>query len=155
MADVKREKELAEKRKNEPQLGSNQDHLVRKIFSKFKRAQPAAIQSSKDVSQSDVEKGDTTDNEKSKLAPKVSGTFTENKLSVSPIPSASIPVKPRSSKWGKLLGSSSVDSASDTSGKITVSRSLSARDSLRESIQGRASSGSGSSNGGSGNKVRS
>lgn len=59
MADVKREKELAERRKNEPQLGSSQDHLVRKIFSKFRRAQQTA-QLTKDGSQnSDVEKGDT------------------------------------------------------------------------------------------------
>lgn len=62
MADVRREKELAERRKNEPQLGSSQDHLVRKIFSKFRRAQQTAItkEVTKDGSQnSDVEKGDT------------------------------------------------------------------------------------------------
>lgn len=34
VADVRREKELAERRKNEPQLDQAQDHLVRKIFSK-------------------------------------------------------------------------------------------------------------------------
>lgn len=51
------------------------------------------------------------------------------------------------------MGSSSVDSASDTSAKVAVSRSLSARESLRESAaQGRQSSGT-SSNGGQGNKV--
>jgi potassium voltage-gated channel Eag-related subfamily H member 5 len=59
---------------------------------------------------------------------------------------------PRASKWGRLLGSSSVDSASDTNTKVAVARSLSARDSLRETAQGRASSSS-SSNGGQGNKV--
>lgn len=67
VADVRREKELAERRKNEPQLGSSQDHLVRKIFSKFRRAQqpPAAL--TKEGSQnSDVEKGDT-DNEAKKV----------------------------------------------------------------------------------------
>ena len=57
MADVRREKELAERRKNEPQLGSSQDHLVRKIFSKFRRAQQNA-QVPKEPS-SDVEKGET------------------------------------------------------------------------------------------------
>lgn len=51
-----------------------------------------------------------------------------------------------------VLGSSSVDSASDTSTKVAVSRSLSARESLRESAQGRQNSSS-SSNGGQGNKV--
>lgn len=56
VADVKREKELAERRKNEPQLDQNQDHLVRKIFSKFRRdrSQHAAAP----PTQSDVEKGD-------------------------------------------------------------------------------------------------
>lgn len=34
VADVRREKELAERRKNEPQLDQTQDHLVRKIFSR-------------------------------------------------------------------------------------------------------------------------
>ncbi|XP_067635644.1 potassium voltage-gated channel protein eag isoform X1 [Eurosta solidaginis] len=59
VADVKREKELAERRKNEPQLPQNQDHLVRKIFSKFRRT-PQVQAGSKEVvsGQSDVEKGD-------------------------------------------------------------------------------------------------
>lgn len=67
MADVKREKELAERRKNEPQLGSSQDHLVRKIFSKFRRTQQTT-QGPKDggSAQSDVEKGES-DVEKSKV----------------------------------------------------------------------------------------
>lgn len=57
VAEVKREKELAERRKNEPQLDQNQDHLVRKIFSKFRRdrSQHAALPQ---ATQSDVEKGD-------------------------------------------------------------------------------------------------
>ncbi|GFR22549.1 potassium voltage-gated channel protein eag [Trichonephila clavata] len=37
VSDVKREKELAERRKNEPLQELSQDHLVRKIFSKFRR----------------------------------------------------------------------------------------------------------------------
>ncbi len=37
MADVKREQELAERRKNEPVPDLAQDHLVRKIFSKFRK----------------------------------------------------------------------------------------------------------------------
>ncbi|KAI2805179.1 Potassium voltage-gated channel sub H member 5 [Blomia tropicalis] len=37
VADVKREQELAEKRKNDPQPDLAQDHLVRKIFSKFRK----------------------------------------------------------------------------------------------------------------------
>lgn len=80
VADVKREKELAERRKNgkvnavrlrndidqllfassstEPQLASNQDHLVRKIFSKFRRTPQPGPRDGQQT-QSDVEKGET------------------------------------------------------------------------------------------------
>lgn len=37
VSDMKREKELAERRKNEPKLDQSQDHLVRKIFSRFRK----------------------------------------------------------------------------------------------------------------------
>lgn len=89
-------------------------------------------------------------------------TLTEDSRVLTTVPSPSPSPSPssgppsakgaRASKWGRLLGSSSVDSASDTSTKVAVSRSLSARESLRESAQVRASSSS-SSNGGQGNKV--
>lgn len=67
MADVRREKELAERRKNEPQLGSSQDHLVRKIFSKFRRAQQNAQLNKEGSIQSDVEKGAETDGSLTKV----------------------------------------------------------------------------------------
>lgn len=38
VADVRREKELAEKRKNEPLQEISQDHLVRKLFSRFRKS---------------------------------------------------------------------------------------------------------------------
>lgn len=67
VADVKREKELAERRKNEPQLATNQDHLVRKIFSKFRRA-PQSHQGSKEAqTPSDAEKGEI-DSDKGKTS---------------------------------------------------------------------------------------
>lgn len=78
VADVKREKELAERRKNEPQLPQNQDHLVRKIFSKFRRT-PQVQAGSKELvgsGQSDVEKGD--------------GEVERTKVSVSNKPNLSI-----------------------------------------------------------------
>lgn len=78
VADVKREKELAERRKNEPQLPQNQDHLVRKIFSKFRRT-PQVQAGSKELvgsGQSDVEKGD--------------GEVERTKVSVSAKPNLSI-----------------------------------------------------------------
>uniref|UniRef100_A0A1B0D1M0 Uncharacterized protein n=1 Tax=Phlebotomus papatasi TaxID=29031 RepID=A0A1B0D1M0_PHLPP len=144
VADVKREKELAERRKNEPQLATNQDHLVRKIFSKFRRT-PQATSESKDgnATQSDAEKGDAeTDRGKvtppqpstqkfevfSRLLPSqlpAKLTLTEDSRVLGSVPSPSPSPSPssgppsargtRASKWGRLLGSSSVDSASETS----------------------------------------
>ncbi|XP_037088244.1 potassium voltage-gated channel protein eag-like [Pollicipes pollicipes] len=38
VSDVKRERELAERRKNEPPPDISQDHLVRKLFSRFKKS---------------------------------------------------------------------------------------------------------------------
>ncbi|XP_054088261.1 potassium voltage-gated channel protein eag isoform X2 [Zeugodacus cucurbitae] len=163
VADVKREKELAERRKNEPQLPQNQDHLVRKIFSKFRRT-PQVQTGSKEVvsGQSDVEKGDG-DADRTKLPAKLTLTEDSRILTTaaapSPTPSPSPSSGPpsarstRASKWGRLLGSSSVDSASDTSAKVAVSRSLSARESLRESTAQARQSSTSSSNGGQGNKV--
>ncbi|XP_061395165.1 potassium voltage-gated channel protein eag [Musca vetustissima] len=165
VADVKREKELAERRKNEPQLPQNQDHLVRKIFSKFRRTPQVQTGSKEAVSgQSDVEK-DTADTDRNKLPAKLTLTEDSRVLtttaaaptpSPSPSPSSGPPSarSTRASKWGRLLGSSSVDSASDTSAKVAVSRSLSARESLRESTAAQArQSSTSSSNGGQGNKV--
>ena len=37
VSDVKKERELAERRKDDPALNQTQDHLVRKLFSKFKK----------------------------------------------------------------------------------------------------------------------
>lgn len=58
VADVKREKELADRIKDEPHAAGNQDHIVRKIFSKFRR-QPTTQGSRDSASQSDAEKGET------------------------------------------------------------------------------------------------
>lgn len=57
VADVKREKELADRTKDEPQVATNQDHIVRKLFSKFRR-QPTTLGSKESASQSDAEKGE-------------------------------------------------------------------------------------------------
>lgn len=156
--------ELAERRKNEPQLA--QDHLVRKIFSKFRRGphppEPKPHTPRETVPQSDVEKGDsaqTSDHDRGKLPAKLTLCEDSRALSTAPSPSPSPSpssgppsARGKASKWGRLLGSSSVDSASDTSAKVAVSRSLSARESLRESVATGRQSGGGSS-GGQGNKV--
>ncbi|KAF3422658.1 hypothetical protein E2986_13949 [Frieseomelitta varia] len=112
VADVRREKELAERRKNEPQLDQAQDHLVRKIFSRFRRERHNA----------DVEKGDGKDGKEGKEGE----SSHTRKLSTAEENTA---VKGRAGKWGRLLGSSSLDSGSETgTGVDTFKRSLSARD---------------------------
>ncbi|XP_072752747.1 potassium voltage-gated channel protein ether a go-go isoform X2 [Anoplolepis gracilipes] len=152
VADVRREKELAERRKNEPQLDQAQDHLVRKIFSRFKSEGDGQIGVTRTVSgrsqqdsdeeltvnvlppwpsfrfrrerqhtATDVEKGDGKD-------AKDGETSHAKKPSVAEEGSATV-AKTRPGKWGRLLGSSSLDSGSE-SGAIgdTFKRSQSARD---------------------------
>lgn len=116
VADVRREKELAERRKNEPQLDQTQDHLVRKIFSRFRRERH----------NTDVEKADNKDN-------KDGESSHSRKLSSSDENNTS---RTRPSKWGRLLGSSSLDSSNETGMNDTFKRSLSARDSRPSSSAG-------------------
>nr|XP_014290792.1 potassium voltage-gated channel protein eag isoform X2 [Halyomorpha halys] len=97
VADVRREKELAERRKNEPQLDQNQDHLVRKIFSKFRRDRAALTpQLSLSASPQDPEKGEASP------APEKEDAVVISSASRRP------------GKWGRLLGSS-LDSGSESS----------------------------------------
>ncbi|KAG5306048.1 KCNAE protein, partial [Acromyrmex insinuator] len=120
VADVRREKELAERRKNEPQLDQAQDHLVRKIFSRFRRERQHTT---------DVEKGDGKD-------AKDGETSQAKKLSTTEEGGTTV-AKTRPGKWGRLLGSSSLDTGSEsgTAGD-TFKRSLSARDSRPSSSAG-------------------
>lgn len=177
VADVRREKELAERRKNEPQLDQTQDHLVRKIFSKFRRdrthhpvgpnASPGSGSTPGTVS-TDVEKGATS------ATPGEDGTVVRV-MSTTKLSSvaekddaggtavvATKPARPtsvRTSKWGRLLGSSSVEEC-PSQPPASFTRSLSARDAMtKDSRPGSSSSGTSSStsssnnSGGSGNKV--
>ncbi|XP_076244136.1 potassium voltage-gated channel protein ether a go-go isoform X1 [Calliopsis andreniformis] len=120
VADVRREKELAEKEKNEPQLDQAQDHLVRKIFSRFRRERHTA----------DVEKGDGKDGKEGKEGE----SSHPRKLSTVEDSTAG---KGRAGKWGRLLGSASLDSGSEAgTGADTFKRSLSARDARPSSSAG-------------------
>lgn len=159
VADVRREKELAEKRKNEPQLDQNQDHLVRKIFSKFRRdrAQHAANQATQQGG--DLERGEDGDNKS--LVRVMSTTKLSSVAEKGDSSSGSVttkvtrPAPARTSKWGRLLGSSSLDSGSECSAQVApgFTRSLSAKDPKeRPSSSSSGSSGSQAPTG-SGNKV--
>ena len=57
VSDLKKEKELAERRKNDPALNQTQDHLVRKLFSKFKRGPTSAPSIDVALDRRDVERG--------------------------------------------------------------------------------------------------
>lgn len=159
VADVRREKELAERRKNEPQLDQNQDHLVRKIFSKFRRDRsqhtPPSIQPS-----SDLERGDG-DSDKALVrvmsTTKLSSVAEkDDNTSGSVTTKVSRPPTGRPSKWGRLLGSSSLDSGSECSAQqqTAFTRSLSAKDASKDRPSSSSSGSSGSQPPpGSGNKV--
>lgn len=81
VSDLKREKELAEKRKNDPALNQSQDHLVRKLFSKFKKTNTSSDMSAL-VPVRDPERGEVTpaisrNNSVSTLTPPRAPTLTE------------------------------------------------------------------------------
>lgn len=163
VADVRREKELAEKRKNEPQLDQNQDHLVRKIFSKFRRdrAQHAAAQQSAQQT-SDIEKGEQEGENNKSLVRVMSTTKLSSVAEKGDSSNNSIttkvtrPASGRPSKWGRLLGSSSLDSGSECSTQAAqaFTRSLSAKDAPKDRPSSSSSSGSNNQPPtGSGNKV--
>lgn len=79
VADVRREKELAERRKNEPQLDSNQDQLVRKIFSKFRCRDRAQLQAQYSVSE--IEKGGPDAKSAAAVKPAEAGAVAETPTS--------------------------------------------------------------------------
>jgi potassium voltage-gated channel Eag-related subfamily H protein len=60
VSDVKKERELAERRKDDPALNQTQDHLVRKLFSKFKKSGPVDPPPPPNVIVRDVERGEAT-----------------------------------------------------------------------------------------------
>lgn len=189
VADVRREKELAERRKNEPQLDQNQDHLVRKIFSKFRRDRAAHQQPSPSQ---DVERGGdslsdgaggggTSGGEgvgKPVLTKQLSSVVERDSsepesgggdgsggsggaggTSTALVVAAARPARPgpaRPSKWGRLLGSSSLDSGSESASGATATVSGTGLAAIGRSSSSGGGSGSASSAGmssGSGNKV--
>ncbi|XP_021925170.1 potassium voltage-gated channel protein eag [Zootermopsis nevadensis] len=189
VADVRREKELAERRKNDPQLDQQQDHLVRKIFSKFRRDRAQALQPPAQPAQSpagqqaDLERGDSASGEGAgdgTAGKSVVRVLSTTKLSsVAETEHGSVgsgalvavttrgqrPATIRTSKWGRLLGSSSLDSGSESmnsnNNTTAIQRSVSARDHTsgnnKDRVQSLSGTGSNTStNGaalGSGNKV--
>ncbi|XP_023311113.1 potassium voltage-gated channel protein eag [Anoplophora glabripennis] len=158
VADVKREKELAERRKNEPQLDQNQDHLVRKIFSKFRRDRSQHVAAPATTTQSDVEKGeDSNDKAISRVmsTTKLSSVAEKDDSSGGGVKTTvARPASARGSKWGRLLGSASLDSASESSSQPQAfTRSLSAKDPKERPSSSSSGSSGGQPTSGSGNKI--
>lgn len=114
VADVRREKELAERRKNEPQLDSNQDQLVRKIFSKFRCRDRGQLQAQYSVSE--IEKGAT--DVKPSSTSKTENTITEVASTGANATTASAPAlnnkvsrppgSSAKSRWGRFSSSGSM-----------------------------------------------
>ncbi|VVC90961.1 unnamed protein product [Leptidea sinapis] len=120
VADVRRERELMERRKREPQLEPAQDHLVRKIFSRFRRERSvAAVPAPRALAlaataapASDAEKGDSA--ESGAGSGGVGATDTK-------VGGAGV-----RGKWGRLLAGGSLD-AGDTP-RAALGRAPSTRD---------------------------
>ncbi|XP_068631457.1 potassium voltage-gated channel protein eag [Battus philenor] len=136
VADVRRERELMERRKREPQLEQAQDHLVRKIFSRFRRersvaaapgprAQPAAAPASAATTTGPLATAasatSTADAERGEAGGTGGGSGS--------VAGGSAGSESRSlarGKWGRLLAGGSLDAPDAPRAAFT--RSLSARD---------------------------
>lgn len=98
VADVKREKELAEKRKNDPPLDLAADHPVRKLISRFRKISDNRMH----VNVTDLEKGDTKiDIDKDK--PPANGQAHIINIDESSKPGGGGGGGGGMSKWGKFL----------------------------------------------------
>ena len=178
VSDMKREKELAERRKNEPQLDHSQDHLVRKIFSRFRKgggatsttnlfancAAPSTSGSGNlsngpsnlpggNGSSKDVEKGEGSSVRSDeimsiKLGPPL-GLTSKVAKEQEEAPVRSAPVK---SKWGRLLRSSASETE-ESQDPLSTQSLLPKTPVVTVNPGGSSKSGSESSKPGSGNKV--
>lgn len=112
LADVKREKELAEKRKNDPPLDLSTDHPVRKLISRFRK-----ISDNKLTIPTDVEKGEVNHLEEAKTPEetkpqsKWAKALEEGNNNASkdlPVQitkkTETVSLKKPMSRWGKILG---------------------------------------------------
>lgn len=156
VADVRREKELAEKRKNEPQLDEQRDQLVRKIFTKFRKDRApstvlgmqqgasatsgaAAIVAGSDEGKSEGGTGDASDGvggARPKVLPLVLRQQSEDpqqaSCSSTGLRTAAAPKKV--SKWGKVLGGGGSSDSADASVVSAQSAPAKIRDSPGRSV---------------------
>ncbi|KAF0304280.1 Potassium voltage-gated channel protein eag [Amphibalanus amphitrite] len=113
VSDVKREKELAERRKNEPATELSQDHLVRKLFSRFKKS------SDNQIANRDVESGQRADVEGggggggAGAAPVSTGGGSLTTVKLPGVSEQQEVSKRARSRWGALGGSADGDERRD------------------------------------------
>ncbi|XP_021205044.2 potassium voltage-gated channel protein eag isoform X2 [Bombyx mori] len=119
VADVRRERELMERRKREPQLEQAQDHLVRKIFSRFRRERSVAAAPAPAPARATPALATTaaqpTDAERGEATQATSASTTTTTTAAR-------------GKWGRLLAGGSLDAPSGEPPRSAFARSLSTRD---------------------------
>uniref|UniRef100_T1IIG6 Potassium voltage-gated channel protein eag n=1 Tax=Strigamia maritima TaxID=126957 RepID=T1IIG6_STRMM len=112
VADVKRERELAERRKNEPLQEISQDHLVRKLFSRFRkssdsRAGSVALTPTHSIDSGDAERGEGGGGDAVSppdgVAPGERRPSTRLAL-VAEVNDKSARLRPKGSRWGAITG---------------------------------------------------
>ncbi|XP_029347249.1 potassium voltage-gated channel protein eag isoform X3 [Acyrthosiphon pisum] len=156
VADVRREKELAEKRKNEPQLDEQRDQLVRKIFTKFRKDRApstvvgiqqgaaaasgaAATVAGTDEGKSEGGTGDASDGvggARPKVLPLVLRQQSEDpqQASSSSTGLRTVAAPKKVSKWGKVLGGGGSSDSADVSVVSAQSAPVKIRDSPGRSV---------------------
>ncbi|CAM1330074.1 KCNH5 (predicted) [Pycnogonum litorale] len=124
VSDVRRERELEEKRKHEPLQEISQDHLVRKLFSRFRR-NGGDKHSSNQVHHhhhGDVERGNSEDNSTGHEHQRSTDNRPRtSRLSISEHGDnkvAPLMSRYKSSRWGALLGNSSGSVGSVTGSSV-------------------------------------
>ncbi|XP_037293294.1 potassium voltage-gated channel protein eag [Manduca sexta] len=122
VADVRRERELMERRKREPQLEQAQDHLVRKIFSRFRRERSVAAAPAPAPARASPAPPATALATAAAAPP---ASDAERGDAPQPPPAVAAPAR---GKWGRLLAGGSLDAAQADTPRGAFSRSLSARD---------------------------
>ncbi|XP_026730305.1 potassium voltage-gated channel protein eag isoform X2 [Trichoplusia ni] len=117
VADVRRERELMERRKREPQLEQAQDHLVRKIFSRFRRERSVA-----------AAPGPAPARPSPAPAAGTAAAPADPERGATPPTAAPAPAPAARGKWGRLLATASLDAGAAEPARGAFTRSLSARD---------------------------
>lgn len=146
---MRREKELAEKRKNEPQLDEQRDQLVRKIFTKFRKdrapsqvlgMQQQGASTTADENKSEgpggISSGTVADasdgGSRPKVLPLVSRQPSEDQqascsTAVRPVAAAVVAAPKKVSKWGKVLGGGGGGSTDSVDTSVVSQQSAPAR----------------------------